>query len=794
MVEYMKKILKLVKANLYKDKTHIIIFTLILCVSSMLMHTALTVFKYSSLFDNKCDTQNTADIVCHGIGDRDVLEKKVENFSFVKEYSMQDCIDDFFNITKDGEKSLNDLEGSIELILLEYNEWGIENKPHFIEESDENYENAIYVNLYISMHYDLHVGDKVTFKSEDLGSQTYTVGGVFESLIVGNAYSEEACYLSKSAFSNIKETAKKDVVDGIAAHFQNYCLCHVHEGDDLEANTSTIVREFTKYGGGSWGYSIDEAKVAYTGVSTIMYAIIGVFAVVIAIVTIIMIGFTISNNINRDIRNIGALRAVGFTYKQISLAIMIEFVIIAAIGTGLGIALSYITFPYIEENFFREQVALSWNYKFMPDVAGIVICFIEIVVLLVTFFTTRKIKSLHPAIALRFGLQANSFKRNHFPLADTKGRLNILLAIKSTCQNFSQNVILLFIMTVISFVSMFSAVLFYNSQIDPTAFSRMLIGDVTDAIIYFNTEGTTADDIKDTLGNIDGVKEVYYLEMASCYIDEYTTFAIYSDNCENINCGLYEGVMPVKDNEVVLGSLLAENLDVGVSDEIVIENADIKQKYVITGLQQSVYGMGVRTYMTDGGAKRLKLDVPHTEYRVRVDEQSEESIDKFINEAKEQLGSNFSDSENVYKFQRSSSNTPLLAMKLVVLLLVIVSMVIVILVLNLLLKTVLIKNEKEFGIKKAVGFTSKQIRLQLALSLTPIILLASISGSIIGYFLSNKLIAVMFRSFGIMKSDFIIHAGMIPIVSILMVVFTFVMAYLMSGRIKRISAYKLIQE
>ena len=115
-------------------------------------------------------------------------------------------------------------------------------------------------------------------------------------------------------------------------------------------------------------------------------------------------------------------------------------------------------------------------------------------------------------------------------------------------------------------------------------------------------------------------------------------------------------------------------------------------------------------------------------------------------------------------------------------------------VIRLLLKTIFIKREKEFGIKKAVGFTSSQLRLQLALSLMPTSLIAALTGAVMGHVLINPLFALVFRSFGIMESDLIMKPVLIILSLVVVSALMFFFSFVMSGRMKRVSAYNLIQE
>ena len=125
---------------------------------------------------------------------------------------------------------------------------------------------------------------------------------------------------------------------------------------------------------------------------------------------------------------------------------------------------------------------------------------------------------------------------------------------------------------------------------------------------------------------------------------------------------------------------------------------------------------------------------------------------------------------------------------------VILSIATVVFVIRLLLKTVFIKKEREFGIKKAVGFTSTQLRYQLSMSLMPTTIIASVLGSVLGYFILNPLFTLILGGYGIRDANLLLQPLVILITAVGVTIMVFVFCFLMSGRMKKVSVYKLIQE
>jgi ABC-type antimicrobial peptide transport system permease subunit len=107
---------------------------------------------------------------------------------------------------------------------------------------------------------------------------------------------------------------------------------------------------------------------------------------------------------------------------------------------------------------------------------------------------------------------------------------------------------------------------------------------------------------------------------------------------------------------------------------------------------------------------------------------------------------------------------------------------------------VIIKKQREIGIKKALGFSSDQLRTELIFSMLPQIIVGAVVGSVIGLLISNRILATLLSTMGIMRSNMEVFPWMGLVAVVFAVIVSYIMIWLMSGRIKRISAYSLITE
>jgi len=790
--QYDRPMLKLVKAHFHKDRAVLSAFLMILTVAAMMLQMSLMVARFDPMYEENFIKRDVVDAMFFFAGDKDAAENTIDDLDYVEDYYFVDIVSpDVVSVSINDVKK-KDIEG---IFFIDEEDEALYQDLYYVEKDDSITGPKISVNVYTAYAEGMRIGDRVKFTHPDLGEYEFTVAGIYEDLFCGQRYSYFSSVIDHKSYEKVSGKAASYTTDLTKMFSLSFLCTHIRDCEDLGAAATEIQDELIRSGMYCNGYNRDLAKAGYVGITNIIAAFMASFSAVLMVISFIMIIFTVNTNINRDISNIGALRAVGFTISQVRLSLMIEYSFIAACGSALGIALAYMGFPLLEKYATRQLSGLVWEGGFHPGLSLPVFTGVILVMLAVTFAATHLIRNIHPATALRFGLESHSFRKNHLPLDKTNGNLNVLLALKNTLQNRSQNLIITGVILAVSFMTAFSSILFYNTRIDITNFQTLLQGDAPDAYVNITYDSSEKMyEIIDTLQGMDGVTQSYGLSSADAYAGDYKCYLLYSTTPEYLRCGVYEGQIAVEANEAVVGGVLAERLGLGIGDEITLKYMDNEERFLITGLQQAVYGFGERVYISDEGFRRLKGDPIYTYVRVRLNDPDEAKVDAFLDEAKTVLSGNCTSTENYYHTQRSNENIPVYAVSLVILALIVLNFFTVAIVIRLLLKTVFIKREKEFGIKKAVGFTSSQLRLQLSLSLMPVSLIGTLLGSVSACLITNRLFDLIFSSYGIKNSDLLIDPVVIPVTLLIVTVMVFGISFIMSGKMKKVSAYKLISE
>ena len=123
-----------------------------------------------------------------------------------------------------------------------------------------------------------------------------------------------------------------------------------------------------------------------------------------------------------------------------------------------------------------------------------------------------------------------------------------------------------------------------------------------------------------------------------------------------------------------------------------------------------------------------------------------------------------------------------------------VTLLVIILILFMLIKMKLLKEKRMYGIYKALGYTSWQLMWQTTMNFAPVISVGALLGIIMGRILVNPILVVILSMSGI-KKCYLEISPMIFMGSFLFItVMAFIISMVLSRRVKKIEAYRMIVE
>ncbi|MDF2566789.1 MAG: hypothetical protein K0R90_245 [Oscillospiraceae bacterium] len=526
--------------------------------------------------------------------------------------------------------------------------------------------------------------------------------------------------------------------------------------------------------------------------ASMVSAMMVVFAMIIVIVCLLVVRFRIANSIEEDIMKIGSLKSIGYTSRQIILSVLLQFSLIAGIGSLAGIALSYPALPAVSA-VFEQQSGLKWEQGFDGTISSIAFFMLLLTVALVALIAAHRISKLNPINALRGETTVRKYKKNHLQLEKANGRLSVLLAFKSVLQSMKQNIMIAIILISVTFSGAFGVIMYYNTTIDTKAFAEVPGFEICNAIAVLNPQKDQTSAVK-TIESMDTVRKVQYLDEVKIKVEGSEVAAFVMDDYSKRETVLvYEGRYPKAKNEITLAGVLSERLGKTINDTVTVRFGDKQELFKVVGLSNGSSMGGLNTSILAEDFKRLNPDYKQQSLYIYLDKGTDAA--GFIKKLKSTfdkkllLGTTNFDKEMADGM--ASYQNIVAAMGLAML---VITLFVVALVLYFVISSSVIRKKRELGIQKAIGFTTFQLMNQLSISFTAPIIIGAVIGSLLGAFYTNPLMSATMKGMGVMKSGFIVDPYWITAFGAATIVFSYLLSMLITWRIRKISAYALVTE
>lgn len=535
--------------------------------------------------------------------------------------------------------------------------------------------------------------------------------------------------------------------------------------------------------------SMEEIISGKTFMSLILAVSFLTITSIIVIVITLMLSSCINNYIKENMKTIGALKAIGYQSRSISGSLLFMFELLALVGSILGGGLSYLLMPVMAK-VVVGQMGLPYTTSFNLGASLVPALVMVTFTALVTAISTRTISKIEPIIALRDGTKSHNFKRNHIALDRSHFSLNASLAFKTIFVNVKQNIITFFAVGLLIFVCVVSLLMFENFNRKPNL-----------EILTFETSGGTIvvdcsikDEAEDYLMERTDVTNVRrMITIGLDYNEQDRLYTNIMDDVDKLNnkqvC--YKGRLPKYDNEVAVSGHFAKTYGYEIGDELQLEYGSKSYSYLITGLTQTCNNYGREAIMSEDAAEHI-VDLSKMPVYYWFDAADKKAAQVVLDDTSKEYGDLVISSMNFFELIEGNMTTFKGISTLMLIVVCSISAVVIILILYLLIKSFIYNKRKDYGIYKALGFTSNNLVMQTALSFMPTIVLSVIVFSIVSYYAANPYMSVVMHSFGLMKCNFPIPVGGVVIIGVGMVLISFAFALLYSRRVKKIEAYHML--
>lgn len=777
----MRKSLLIARSNIRKAKGQTVAIVVLILLAALPFNLWLMLdMDYQKNFDRYHDKLNAEHVTLSVDGDtdemREFLTQILENDEKVSQYTLERCL----NMTGVFAYNGGQMNGWLVFLTKEAALSRSIGNAEIVEEG--NVESGVYFPMLYKSG-DIQVGKTVEVT---IGSNTvnYTVCGFFNSVMMGS----HNCTLTEMILT-------KDKYEELEAleYAPSATLCSVRLNDKTEnllfesEIKSRISEKFPNQLMISNSYDIVK-KSRYIS-QMICAGIMSAMAFFVLLIALVVIASNIINHIQVNMKNLGALKALGYTSRQLIVALLLQFLGITVITAIVGAALSYCLFPAINEMMI-VQTGIPYVINFLPVPTLISLLILGGAVALAVWLAARKIRKIEPITALRSGVQTHNFKRNHVPLETTKAPLNVALALKTTLSGIKHNITVCITMLVLSLVMVFSGLMIENAIVDMTPFLNLIVGETADSCINVNAE--TEEELLQALALDARVEKAYlYNSLNVSHVGGVELLMTLCDDYSKANnqSVVYKGRFPKYDNEIAVAAKYAREKGFKLGDEIEITANGKTEAYLICGFTQITNNLGRDCLMTRQGYERLG-ELSNASYYINLADETD--IDAFNEELQEKFIGEVNAIINIKSILDGAGGVYVSLMTVIVIAILILSTVIIAFVLYLLVRTMLNNKKQDYGILKSFGFTSRQLVVQTALSFMPAVTVSAVVGIIVSCLIINPLMSLFLSSLGIVKSTFEIPVIFSAIAGIALILLTFGIACLLSLRIKKVAPCALL--
>lgn len=342
----------------------------------------------------------------------------------------------------------------------------------------------------------------------------------------------------------------------------------------------------------------------------LMIAVILLVSVLVVAIAFLCIRFTLLAKIEDDYREIGVMKAVGMRVADIKKIYLGKYTLIAAAGSLLGFALSYLFRGPLLEN-IRLYMGDSGNgtLSLVFGIIGVVLVFLVIV--LYVNRVLGRFKKISAADAVRFGMaQEKAAKVKSSGLA--KGRVssvNAWLGVRDVLVGKRLYLTLLVVLVLCVFI--FLLPLNLHHTISSTNFVRYMGIGQTDMLIGIQQ----TDDVDGKAANVAEALS------ADADVDTYTvlttkTFTVQKSDgtVENIRVELGDhsifpveyssGAAPAAESEIALSAMNADELELQVGDSLNLMTSMGERILTVCGVYSDITNGGktAKATFTDDGA------------------------------------------------------------------------------------------------------------------------------------------------------------------------------------------------
>lgn len=475
-------------------------------------------------------------------------------------------------------------------------------------------------------------------------------------------------------------------------------------------------------------------QLADTGLVSVIMTLAGLLTLISGIIVVL---FTLKNNLMKEVKSIGTYKALGFTGSAIKKIYSKAYLLVGIISTSIGVAISFPAAYILQKEILKYLGNFGYNGSYLI-IGGVIIVLFNVIIQLFVALELRKINKISPVEAI---LQTNTPKNGKRKWTLFKNTNNpIALSINDIFKNkrLSLNV------CIITAIYMFTTLLFINTD-------HMFAVSKDHANTWLNLHKTTAtintnltspemeDEIVEYLNNdnrVDYYGYGLYLN-AGNYIkydsEKYGLLDVYAiesfSTYDHLGFDIYEGRLPEKYNEINVSIQMLKNTNLKIGDKMNFKIHGKDEEFLIVGSFGSIKYGGRNVRLLNEAMEHYNLDNYYNIVAVQL--KNKESYDSFKNDFEKHfkgtlVQANLGNYEEL--LNDMTSMVPPVVSTITIFMLILSALNVITII-----SIIMIDERRNLGIQKALGFTSNYLKVRI---LSRIAILTS-TGIAIAIFIHN---------------------------------------------------------
>lgn len=612
-------------------------------------------------------------------------------------------------------------------------------------------EGEVAVPIYFMERHDLKIGDTITVKREGYLKE-FVISDYARDFEMNSALSSSKRFVINQV--NYDEMLKKQV--GELEYLIEFKL---NKNGDAQAASTAYMAAGLPANGPTVGAKIFMLFNAMSDATVVMVIIL--ISILLIIIATLCIRLTFLATINEDLREIGVMKAMGISKKDIKKVYLIKYRVMSVVAGIIGYLLSFAVVNLFNAN-MRLYISsdLSGNLKYVLSL--IAPLFVYFMIVMYCKKILKKIDKISAVDALRSDIMERGKNRKYsFPLLNNKFlSTNIYMGLRDVWKRFKLYRLLIVIFVVCTFIVILP-INMYNTMNSSKFSTYMGIGKYDMRIDLRRTDTISQDfkKLQEELKNDSDIKK-YATYITCSYQVKNAKGSFDYINIETGDFGLFplnylSGRAPTGDGEISLSYVNAsrDELNKKVGDEVVV---------VASGKEKTMKVCGIYQDITNGG-KTAKADTSLglnensvLWYIASMDVATGVDIKKKVDYYQNTYASAHVTDSKEYTGQTLGNMID--QMSTIVICGIAIAVIILILITTLFIKMLLSKDMSQIAIMRSVGLTSKDIKHQYMAGTLMALILGIILGVLASNYLGEFLVSMAMASMGAARIQFVVVA------------------------------------